>query len=153
MGISRSRRYSGGDGYRGQAVLRDRVVRSLQESARQAGNRAAIQEGAVVAITPSSALDGILAGLRALALIRQVARIYGLRPGPAVTIALLRRVAWTVAAVSGVELLSRSLTDLTLAKIPLISHLTAAVPGTSVAALRLYRLAVITAEACSPLPE
>jgi len=136
-----------------KAVLRDRILPQLREMADQAGVRAAVEGGAIVAIIPSSMLDGVLAGLRALALIRRIARIYGLRPGPVVTIALLRRVAWTVAAVSGVEMASRSLTELTLERVPLISHLAAAVPGTAVTALRLYRLASVTAEACSPLPE
>jgi putative membrane protein len=136
-----------------KAVLRDRILPQLREMADQAGVRAAVEGGAVVAITPSSILDGVLAGLRALALIRRIARIYGLRPGPVVTIALLRRVAWTVTAVSGVEMASRSLTELTLERVPLISHLAAAVPGTAVTALRLYRLAGVTAEACSPLVE
>ena len=136
-----------------KAVLRDRILPQLRKMADQAGVRAAVEGGAVVAITPSPLLDGVLAGLRALALIRRIARIYGLRPGPVVTIALLRRVAWTVAAVSGVEMASRSLTELTLERVPLISHLAAVIPGAGVTALRLYRLARVTAEACSPLPE
>lgn len=136
-----------------KSVLQNRVLEPLRQIARQAGRRAAVQGGAVVAITPSSALDGVLAGLRALALIRQVARIYGLRPGPAVTVALLHRVAWTVAGVSGIELLSRSLADHTLERLPLIKHLAGAVPGTSLTAIRLYRLADVTAEACSPLSD
>jgi putative membrane protein len=136
-----------------KAVLRDRIVEPLRQTAQQAGRRAAVQGGAIVAITPSPTLDGVLAGLRALALIRGVARIYGLRPGPAVTFALLRRIAWTVASVSGIELLSRSLTDHTLEGLPVIRHLAGAVPGTSLTAIRLYRLANIAAEACSPLPD
>ena len=136
-----------------RVLLRNQVLAPLREMARQAGSRAAVQAGVIVAITPSSALDGVFAGLRALVLIRQIARLYGLRPGPAVTIALLQRVAWTVATVSGVELVSRSATEMILEKVPVISHLAATVPGMSVTAYRLYRLASVAAEACSPLPE
>lgn len=82
-----------------RAVLRDRIAGPLRQAARQAGRRAALEGGAMVAITPSPALDGVLAGLRGLRLIRQVAQIYGLRPGVLVTAALLRRVAWTAAGV------------------------------------------------------
>ena len=91
--------------------------------------------------------------MRGVALIRQVARIYGLRPGLAVTVGLLRRVAWTVASVSGTELLSRAVADQVLERLPVIKHLAGAIPGTSVAEIRLYRLAGITAAACSPLPD
>jgi len=133
------------------ALLRTYVVAPLQEGARQAGRRAALEGGAIVAVTPSPALDGVFAALRGLMLIRQVASLYGLRPGVAVTLTLVRRVIWTAASISGVELLSRSLADHTLQTMPLVRHLAGAVPGTSITALRLYRLAAITAEACSPL--
>ena len=134
------------------ALLRHYVVPPLRESARQAGRRAALEGGAIVAVTPSPALDGVFAAFRGLLLIRQVASVYGMRPGVAVTITLIRRVIWTAASITGVELLSRALADHTLQTMPLVRHLAGAVPGTSVTALRLYRLAAITAEACSPLP-
>jgi putative membrane protein len=136
-----------------KTILRDRVLAQLRQAADQRGRRAAVAGGAAVAITPSPALDGVLAGMRGVALIRQVAMIYGLRPGLAVTVGLLRRVAWTVASVSGTELLSRAVADQVLERLPVIKHLAGAIPGTSVAAIRLYRLAGITAAACSPLPD
>ncbi|MGH7095871.1 MAG: DUF697 domain-containing protein [Stellaceae bacterium] len=112
-----------------------------------------MEGGAAVAITPSEVLDGLFAGLRAITLIRRIAQLYGLRPGAAVTIGLLRRVAGTVASVSGIELASRAVADHLLEKLPILKHLAGAVPGTSVAAIRLYRLAGITAAACSPVPD
>jgi putative membrane protein len=105
----------------------------------------------VVAITPAPALEGVLIGIRGLLLIRQVAGIYGMRPGLLVTLALLRRIAWTAAGVSGFALLSQTLAEHTLHKVPLVKHLLGALPETSLAAMRLYRLARITAEACSPI--
>src|SRR6266851_5221629 len=132
-------------------IMRTRVLGQLRQQANQIGMRAAIQGGAAVAITPSPALDGVLAGLRGVVVIRQVAQLYTLRPGLAVTIALLSRVMSSAAAVSVTELLSRSLTDQML-EVPYVKHLAAAIPGASVAAIRLYRLACVTAEACSPLP-
>ena len=136
-----------------KTILRGRVLEQLRRAVDQTGRRAAVQGGAAVAITPSPALDGLLAGLRGVALIRQVARIYGLRPGLAVTVGLLRRVAWTVASVSGTEMFSRAVADQVLERLPVIKHLAGAIPGTSVAAIRLYRLAGVTAAACSPLPD
>jgi len=135
-----------------KSIMRIRVLGQLRQQANQIGKRGAIQAGAAVAITPSPALDGVLAGCRGVAVIRQVAQLYALRPGLAVTIALLSRVASSVAAVSVIELLSRSLTDHMLENVSYVRHL-AAIPGASVAAVRLYRLACVTAEACSPLPD
>jgi putative membrane protein len=132
-------------------IMRTRVLGQLRQQANQIGMRAAIQGGAAVAITPSPALDGVLAGIRGVVVIRQVAQLYTLRPGLAVTIALLSRVMSSAAAVSVTELLSRSLTDQML-EVPYVKHLATAIPGASVAAIRLYRLACVTAEACSPLP-
>ncbi len=134
-----------------KAALRREVAAPLQRAAQQAGRRAALEGGALVAITPAPDLEGVLAGIRGLLLIRQVAGIYGIRPGALVTLALLRRIAWTAAGVSGFALLSQTLAEHTLQKVPLVRHLAGALPETSLAAVRLYRLASITAEACSPI--
>jgi putative membrane protein len=135
-----------------KSYLRHRVIEQLHKAAQQAGRRAALEGGALIAVMPSPALDGITAATRGLILIRQVAQIYGLKPSPFVILALIRKVAWTAAGVSGLDLLSQTLADHTLQKLPLVQHLAGAVPGTSAAAIRIYRLANITAEACSPLP-
>ncbi len=134
-----------------RSVLRGEVAAVLRAQARRAGRRAAVEGGAMVAITPSPVLEGVLAGVRGLALIREVAQLYGVRPGLFATLALVRRVAWTAAGVSGLHLLSQSLADHTLRTLPLVRHLAGAVPGTSLAAMRLYRLADMTAEACAPV--
>ncbi|MBB5696513.1 hypothetical protein [Muricoccus pecuniae] len=91
------------------------------------------------------------AGLRGLSLLRQVALLYGLRPGGAVILALLRRLAWTATGLSGLDLLGRALADGTLAQAPVLKQIAAALPGTGLAAVRLKRLADVAAKACSPL--
>ena len=136
-----------------RVVLRSRVLAPLDQAARQVAHIGAAQGAAAVAIVPSPALDGLFAGLRGLSLIRQVAQIYGLRPGLAVTLSLFRRVSWTAASVMGTDLLAQAAVERVLHGLPVIKHLAAAVPGTSIAAFRLYRLGIITAKACSPLAE
>ena len=84
-------------------------------------------------------------------MIREVARLFGLRPGWAVTLMLLRKVAWTAAGISGLDLLSQSLTDQVLSGLPFVKHIAQSVPGGGVAALRLYRLATIAATTCCPV--
>ena len=132
-------------------ILSREVCPVLRKAARQAGRVAALEGGALTAVMPTPAFDGALAAWRGLRLMREVATVYGLRPGPIVTLALMRRVAVTAVSASGIALLSQSLTEHVLHKTPLIRHLAAAVPETSIIALRLYRLANIVAEACSPI--
>ena len=64
-----------------RAVLREQVAEVLRGQARRAGRRAAVEGGAMVAITPSPVLEGVLAGVRGVALIREIAQLYGVRPG------------------------------------------------------------------------
>ena len=134
-----------------RAALRREVAGPLRQAARQAGQRAALEGGAVVAITPAPALEGVIVGIRALMLIRQIAGIYGIRPGLLAMLALLRRVASTAAGVSGFALLSQTLVAHTLHKLPVLKDLASALPETGLAAVRLYGLARVTAEACSPI--
>jgi len=133
-----------------RAALRAHLAAPLRGGSRRLGNRAAVQGGVLVAISPSPALDGLLAGLRGMSLIRQVAALHGLRPGGAVMLALLRRVVWTAAGTSGADLLGQTVAEGALAHLPVLNKITAAVPGASLAALRLRRLADVTAKACSP---
>ncbi len=132
-------------------VLRSQVSDRLRETAGALGRRAAVEGATLVAICPHPAWDGLIAGGRGLLVIRHVAALYGLRPGLAVTLALMRRVAWTAAGTTGLSLVSQGLADHVLGSMPVLKHVAGALPGSGVVAVRLYRLAGITAETCSPL--
>jgi putative membrane protein len=134
-----------------QAVLRDRAADPWRQAAKALGQRAGLQAASLIAISPHAGWDGVIAGLRGLLIIRDIARLFGLRPGLAVTLLLVRKVAWTAAGVSGIDLLSQSLADHALSALPFVKHIAKAVPGGGLAALRLYRLASLTAEACCPV--
>ena len=133
------------------AILRGRVEAPLRDAVRRLGQDAAVEGAALVAISPHASWDGLIAAYKGLLTIRKVVRLYGLRPGPAVTAALVRKVAWTAAGTAGIDLLSQTVADQALTSLPVARHLLAALPGSGVTALRLYRLASITAEACSPM--
>ena len=92
-----------------------------------------------------------MVGLRGLAAIREVADLFGLRPGPAVCWVLLRHISRAALETMGADLLAQKVTDQFLSATPL-RHVAAAVPEMGIAAARLYRLAVITARECSPVP-
>ena len=134
-----------------RAVLRHQALAPLRERAAALGMRAGLQAGTLVAITPSPALDGVVAGWRSLALIREVAVLYGLRPSTSVTVGLLRRAAWTAVGVAGVDMAATSVVENLFQNAPILKHVASAVPGAGMTARRQYRLAQAVAEACSPL--
>ncbi len=67
------------------------------------------------------------------------------------TLALLRCLAWTAAGTTRLSLVSQGLADHVLTNMPFVKHVTGAIPGTGAVAVRLYRLAGVTAEACCPV--
>lgn len=134
-----------------RAILRNRVVPQLMETARKIGRRAAVDGAGLVAISPHASWDGVIAGVRGVRVVKQVATVFGVRPGPLVTLSLAKKVAWTAASTAGTDLLAQSLTDQVLGNVPVIRHIAAALPGSGVAAIRLYRLASIAALACCPV--
>lgn len=134
-----------------RALLARDACAPLAERARRAGTRAAIETGAAVAIVPSPVFDGLIAAWRGLRLMREIATSFGLRPGPLATLALARQVAGTAAGLAGLGYLSQAVAVHALKELPLLGRMAEALPGVGLAALRLQRLAAVTAEACSPL--
>jgi putative membrane protein len=104
-------------------TLRNRVAEPLKAAALQIGRRAALNGGSLIAISPHASWDGLIAGARGLVVIRQVAALYGLRLGAAVTVMLMRKVAWTAAGTAGLDLLSQSLADHALGALPVAKGL------------------------------
>lgn len=134
-----------------RAMMRHQPLEILRAKAKAVGTRAGLQAGFLVAITPSPALDGLVAGLRSLSLIRQVAALYGLRPGLSVTVGLMRRAAWTAAAVYGVNVAASVAATNLLSEVPVLRHVATSIPGAGLTATRLYWLSQAVAEACAPL--
>jgi putative membrane protein len=134
-----------------RVVLQREVIRHMHAQAQQAGRRAALRGCAVIALFPSPVMEGAIVAWQSLGLIGQIADIYGLRPSMIVTFTLFGRVALSAASVAGIDLISQTFADQVLQRMPGIRHLAAAVPGMSLAAVRIARLAELTADACSPL--
>lgn len=135
-----------------RATLRNHLREPLAAATKRIGVRSASEVGALVALSPHDSWDGLIVAWRGMRVIRQAAELHGLRPGPAVSLALLRRVARAAVETAVVDIASQAATDHLLTNVPLIRHL-AAIPAASTAAVRLHRLASITARACSPLEE
>ncbi len=85
------------------------VLAPADRLAEAAIRRAAGQAFAINAISPTALLDTVLFAARAMRLLRQIAEIYGQRPGLAGTVHLLRRLVGGAGMVGAVDLGRRGL--------------------------------------------
>ena len=121
-----------------RAILANRVASPLMEGARRIGRNAGLQAASAVALTPHASWDGIVVGLRGLGAVREVAELFGLRPGPAVCWVLLHHISRAALETMGADLLAQKVTDQFLSATPGLRHIAAAVPEMGIAAARLY---------------
>ena len=133
------------------ALLRSGPGQKLREAADALGRTASVQVVAGIAAMPSPALDVALVAWRGVRLVRQVAALYGLRPGLLGTLSLLRRTALSATFVGAVELAGNTAAHALLSN-PLLAHALGDMAGAGVAARRMTVLARATAAACDPVP-
>jgi uncharacterized membrane protein YcjF (UPF0283 family) len=132
------------------ALLRAGPAQSLREATDVLGRTTALQSVAIIAATPSPALDALALAWCGVRLIRHVATLHGMRPGLMGTLALLRRTALSAATVAATEVAVNAATH-AMMNHPLLRHLAGDVAGAGVAARRMIVLARAAAMACSPL--
>lgn len=133
------------------ALLRAGPGEALRAGAERLGRTAAVQTVAGIAAMPSPALDVLLVGWRGVRLVRQVAGLYGVRPGLLGTVALLRRTALSATMVGATELAANAAAHAVLSH-PLLAHVAGEMAGAGVAARRMTVLARAAAAACDPVP-
>ncbi len=133
------------------ALLRTGPVAALRARSDALGRTAAFQMAAGIAATPAPALAVLLITWRGLRLVRQVAALYGMRPGLLGTLGLLRRSVLAAGLVAGSEAAINAAAHAMLSN-PLLTHALGEMAGAGVAARRMVLLARSTAAACSPLP-
>jgi len=133
------------------ALLRAGPSAALRAAAEAQGRAAAVQVVAGIAAMPSPAFDALLIGWRGLRLVRQVAALYGVRPGALGALSLLRRTVNAATLVGATELAANAATQAVLSH-PLLSHVVGEMAGAGVAARRMLVLARATAAACDPVP-
>ncbi len=135
------------------ALLRAGPARTLALEAEALGAAAARQMFAITAAIPNPQLDGLIVTLRGIRLVRQVATLYGFRPGALGTIALLRRTLLSGVYVTGASIAVDTAMRAIIGNAAL-QRVAGDVAGAGVAARRMMVLARVTAAACSPvLPE
>lgn len=133
------------------ALLRAGPVVVLRARTDALSRAAAMQIFAATAAVPSPLFDGLLVGWRGLRLMRQVAELYGLRPGLLGMSALLRRTLFSAASVLTADVAANAALH-GLASHPLLRHVTGDLAGATIAARRMVVLARATAVACDPVP-
>lgn len=133
------------------ALLRAGPCRTLREAADRLGRAAAVQAVAGIAAIPSPALDVLFVAWRGVRLVREVAALYGMRPGVLGTLGLLRRAATAATMVGVVNLAGNTAAQAVLSS-PLLAHALGDAAAAGVAARRLLVLARATALACDPVP-
>lgn len=133
------------------ALLRAGPCEALRTEADALGRTAAVQMVAGIAAMPSPALDVALMTWRGVRLVRQVAALYGVRPGVVGTVSLLRRTLTSATLVGAAEVATNAAARAVLSN-PLLAHALGEVAGAGVAARRMLVLARATAAACDPVP-
>ena len=132
------------------ALLRAGPAESARRSADALGRVAARQMVAALAAVPAPGLAVAVVAWRGLRLMRDVASLYGVRPGLLGTLSLMRRTALSASLVGTAEMAANAAAHAVLSN-PLLAHALGDVAGAGLAARRMIVLARATAVACDPL--
>ena len=134
------------------ALLRAGPGAALRAQAEAQGRAAALQVVAGIAAMPAPAFDILFIGWRGLRLVRQVAALYGVRPGVAGALSLVRRTVSSATLVGATELAANAAAAAVLGH-PLLAHVVGDVAGAGLAARRMVVLSRAAAAACDPVPQ
>lgn len=126
------------------------VLAPVDRQARRLVTRGARDIGALTALSPLGLLDSAIVLWRTLAMLRAIAGLYGVRPGPAASIRLLRRTLAHVLAAGVGELMSDAAIE--TAGASLLSVISTRVGQGAVHGLLAARLGLAAVQICRPLP-
>jgi putative membrane protein len=125
------------------------VLAPADQLAQAAIRRAAAQAFAINAISPTVLLDTLLFAARAMRLIREIAEIYGQRPGLAGTVHLLRRLASGAGLVGAVDIVGGVIAQQLGGAV--LERLSASAAESAYAAQKMARLGLIATASCRPV--
>ena len=97
-----------------RSLLRTGPLAKLDQEVYASGRAAALRVLAATAVSPWPGLDGVIVIWQSLRLVRQVARLYGLRPGALGTLRLLRRATTDASTVAATDVAVAALTEAVL---------------------------------------
>jgi len=125
------------------------VLAPADRLAKTSIRRAAGQAFAINAVSPTAFLDTLLFAARGIRLVREIAEVYGQRPGLAGTIHLLRRLAGGAGMVGAVDLVGGVLVQQLGGAV--IERLSASAAESAYAAQKMARLGIIAMALCRPV--
>ena len=125
------------------------VLAPADQLAQAAIRRAAAQAFAINAISPTVLLDTLLFAARAMRLIREIAEIYGQRPGLAGTVHLLRRLASGAGLVGAVDVVGGVIAQQLGGAV--LERLSASAAESAYAAQKMARLGLVAMASCRPI--
>lgn len=131
-------------------IFHDTVLAPLDQRAYAAIARAARGAALGVSVSPIALVDGALVLWRSVRMVREIAEIYGLRPGLASSLVLMRHLLVSGLTVVGVDVLGNVWFEHLGGR--LTSFVSSRLAEGVVAAVRVGRLGLLTMEACRPLP-
>ena len=130
-------------------IFHDTVLTPLDERAYAAIARAARGAALGVSVSPLALLDAALIFWRSVRMVREIAEIYGLRPGLAGLVVLMRHLLMSGLYAVGVDILGNVWVEHLGGK--LTSFVSTRLAEGVVAAVRVARLGLLAMEACRPL--
>jgi len=125
------------------------VLAPADQLAQAATRRAAAQAFAINAISPTVLLDTLFFAARATRLIREIAEIYGQRPGLTGTVHLLRRLASGAGLVGAVDVVGGVIAQQLGGAV--LEHVSASVAESAYAAQKMARLGLLAMASCRPI--
>jgi putative membrane protein len=125
------------------------VLAPADRLAQAAIRRASAQAFAINAISPTVLLDTLLFAARALRLIREIAEIYGQRPGLAGTVHLLRRLVGGAGLVGAVDVVGGVIAQQLGGAV--LERLSASAAESAYAAQKMARLGLVAMALCRPI--
>lgn len=137
----------------GQSVLnlaRGELMRPVDAAAAGLVRRAALQAAAITALSPTALIDALLFIGRALRMLRDIAELYGQRPGLAGMRHLLGQIAREAATLGAAELVLQGAAA--EAGGSLLGKLFAGLGGGAIAGQRMARLGLLAMRVCRPIP-
>jgi putative membrane protein len=125
------------------------VLSPADQLAQAAIRRAAAQTFAINAVSPTVLLDTLLFAARAMRLIREIAEVYGQRPGLAGTVHLLRRLVRGAGLVGAVDVVGGVIAQQLGGAV--LERLSASAAESAYATQKMARLGLVAMASCRPI--
>ncbi|WP_234731096.1 DUF697 domain-containing protein [Acidocella facilis] len=134
-----------------RGYLKTKISPALDSLVEKYTKASILQMGAMAAISPKVFWDDVATVIRSFILIRQIAKVYGVRPSFSTTMVLLRHIMTTMATTTAAASLVNQAVEFGAKIHPMVENFAKTIGIGGAEATRIYQLAVMTAKSCNPL--